>query len=76
MNWRDFLPLATRLAAGTTEADWRTAVSRAHYAAFHAGRAEFGYRGLLEAHGPTAGPAGPFPLTAGGRSPKKAGGAG
>jgi uncharacterized protein (UPF0332 family) len=38
MNWRDFLPLATRLAAGTTEADWRTAVSRAYYAAFHVAR--------------------------------------
>jgi hypothetical protein len=23
MNWRDFLLLANRLAAGTTEADWR-----------------------------------------------------
>ncbi|HEX5272273.1 MAG TPA: HEPN domain-containing protein [Gemmataceae bacterium] len=38
MNWRDFLPLATRLAGGTTEADWRTAVSRAYYAAFHVAR--------------------------------------
>lgn len=38
MNWRDFLPLATRLAAGATEADWRTAVSRAYYAAFHVAR--------------------------------------
>jgi len=27
MNWRDFLSLATRLTAGATEADWRTAVS-------------------------------------------------
>ncbi|HMC89832.1 MAG TPA: HEPN domain-containing protein [Gemmataceae bacterium] len=38
MNWRDFLPLATRLAAEATEADWRTAVSRAYYATFHVGR--------------------------------------
>ena len=38
MNWRDFLPVATRLAAGATEADWRTAVSRAYYAAFHVAR--------------------------------------
>jgi uncharacterized protein (UPF0332 family) len=38
MNWRDLLPLAARLAAGTSEADWRTAVSRAYYAAFHAAR--------------------------------------
>jgi uncharacterized protein (UPF0332 family) len=41
MNWRDFLPLATRLAGGTTEADWRTAVSRAYYAAFHVARRLF-----------------------------------
>jgi uncharacterized protein (UPF0332 family) len=38
MNWRDFLLLAARLAIGTTEADWRTAVSRAYYAAFHIAR--------------------------------------
>jgi uncharacterized protein (UPF0332 family) len=38
MNWRDFLVLAARLATGTTEADWRTAVSRAYYAAFHVAR--------------------------------------
>ena len=41
MNWRDFLSLATRLAAGATEADWRTAVSRAYYAAFHVARRLF-----------------------------------
>jgi uncharacterized protein (UPF0332 family) len=41
MNWRDFLALATRLAAGATEADWRTAVSRAYYAAFHVARRVF-----------------------------------
>jgi hypothetical protein len=28
MNWRDFLLLASRLAVGAGEADWRTAVSR------------------------------------------------
>jgi uncharacterized protein (UPF0332 family) len=38
MNWRDFLPLAARLAGGTTEAEWRTTVSRAYYAAFHVAR--------------------------------------
>ena len=38
MNWRDFLLLASRLAAETTEADWRTAVSRAYYAVFHVAR--------------------------------------
>jgi hypothetical protein len=41
MNWRDFLLLATRLAAGTTEADWRSAVSRACYPAFHVARRLF-----------------------------------
>lgn len=41
MNGRDFLPLAARLAGGTTEADWRTAVSRAYYAAFHVARRFF-----------------------------------
>jgi len=38
MNPRDFLTLANALAAGTTEAAWRSAVSRAYYAAFHAAR--------------------------------------
>jgi uncharacterized protein (UPF0332 family) len=38
MNWRDFLTLASRLPGGTTEADWRTAISRAYYAAFHVAR--------------------------------------
>jgi hypothetical protein len=38
MNWRDFLPLAARLAGGATEADWRSAASRAHYAACHVAR--------------------------------------
>jgi uncharacterized protein (UPF0332 family) len=38
MTGRDFLPLATRLAAGSEEADWRTAISRAYYAAFHVSR--------------------------------------
>jgi hypothetical protein len=38
MNWRDFLLLATRLAAESTEADWRTAVSRASNPAFHVAR--------------------------------------
>ena len=41
MNWRDFLPLAARLAAENSEADWRSAVSRAYYAAFHVARRLF-----------------------------------
>jgi uncharacterized protein (UPF0332 family) len=35
---QDFLRLAVQLAASSTEAEWRTAVSRAYYAAFHAAR--------------------------------------
>jgi uncharacterized protein (UPF0332 family) len=38
MNERDFLILAAKLARGTTEADWRTAVGRAYYAGFHVAR--------------------------------------
>jgi uncharacterized protein (UPF0332 family) len=41
MTGRDFLPLAFRLVAATTEAEWRTAVSRAYYAAFHVARVLF-----------------------------------
>jgi uncharacterized protein (UPF0332 family) len=35
MNWDAFLETADRLAVGTTEGDWRSAVSRAYYAVFH-----------------------------------------
>ena len=38
MTGRDFLQLAVVLAGGTTEAEWRSAVSRAYYAAFHVAR--------------------------------------
>ena len=38
MNWREFLTLAARLAAGAAEEDWRSAVSRAYYSAFHVAR--------------------------------------
>lgn len=38
MIGRDFLAVATALAAGTTEAEWRSAISRAYYAAFHSAR--------------------------------------
>ena len=34
----DLLRLAEKLCLGTTEAEWRCAVSRAYYAAFHRGR--------------------------------------
>ena len=38
MNGRDFLSLARRLVLESTEAAWRSAVSRAYYAAFHVAR--------------------------------------
>jgi uncharacterized protein (UPF0332 family) len=38
INFRDFLKVAHALLKGTTEAEWRSAASRAYYAAFHVGR--------------------------------------
>src|SRR4029450_10002013 len=38
MNFREFLDVADTLAQGLTEAEWRSAISRAYYAAFHVGR--------------------------------------
>lgn len=38
MDFRHYLALAATLAAGTTEAEWRSAVSRAYYATFHVAR--------------------------------------
>ncbi len=38
MTGRDFLTVAKQLAAGGTEAEWRSAISRAYYAAFHVAR--------------------------------------
>jgi uncharacterized protein (UPF0332 family) len=38
MDFRDFLSLASTLANGTTEAEWRSASSRGYYAAFHVAR--------------------------------------
>jgi uncharacterized protein (UPF0332 family) len=38
MDFRDYLTLARVLAGGTTEAEWRSASSRAYYAAFHVAR--------------------------------------
>lgn len=47
MTGSDFLPLANRLATASSEPDWRTAISRAYYAAFHVARQlleELGFR--------------------------------
>src|ERR1700748_2025974 len=38
MDGAEFLNLAFRLAGGANEAEWRTATSRAYYAAFHYAR--------------------------------------
>ena len=38
MDGRDFLSVADTLMAGQSEAEWRSAVSRAYYAAFHVAR--------------------------------------
>jgi hypothetical protein len=38
MNGRDFLAVAERLVTASTEADWRSATSRAYYASFHVTR--------------------------------------
>lgn len=46
MNGRDFLVLARTLAASGTEAAWRSAVSRAYYAAFHVAREMLGDLGF------------------------------
>jgi uncharacterized protein (UPF0332 family) len=38
MSGREFLGVARHLLTRTTEADWRSALSRAYYAAFHVAR--------------------------------------
>lgn len=38
MKGREFLAVADTLSKGATEAEWRSAISRAYYAAFHAAR--------------------------------------
>jgi uncharacterized protein (UPF0332 family) len=45
MQWVEFLDTAGRLSAGSTEGDWRSAISRSYYAVFHY------FREFLLAHG-------------------------
>jgi uncharacterized protein (UPF0332 family) len=52
MQWNDFQDTAERLALGTTEGDWRSAISRGYYAVFHF------FREFLLSHGLDVGPAG------------------
>ena len=53
MLWNDFQDTAERLARGTKEGDWRSAVSRAYYAAFHF------FRKFFLTHGVVVGQGGP-----------------
>jgi uncharacterized protein (UPF0332 family) len=46
MLWNEFQATAGRLARGSTEGDWRSAVSRTYYAAFHFFREFFLARGV------------------------------
>jgi uncharacterized protein (UPF0332 family) len=54
MNSRDFPTLAQRLLADHSEAAWRSAVSRAYYAAFHAARELLQDLGFTVPHGERA----------------------
>ena len=38
MDFREYMDVAIRLRDGTTEAEWRSATSRAYYASFHVAR--------------------------------------
>jgi uncharacterized protein (UPF0332 family) len=52
MHWSEFQNTADRLAHGTTEGDWRSAISRGYYAVFHY------FRDFLLSHGLNLGRAG------------------
>ena len=54
MDGRDFLKVADTLLAGNTEAEWRSAVSRAYYAAFHVARELLGQCGFQVPQGERA----------------------
>jgi uncharacterized protein (UPF0332 family) len=47
MDPREFLELASEWSRGTREAEWRSAVSRAYYAAFHVARSLFLDQGFV-----------------------------
>jgi hypothetical protein len=61
MQWSEFQHTAERLSLGTTEGDWRSALSRGYYAVFHY------FREFLFANGLDIGRGGPshFNLYAG-----------
>ncbi len=54
MNPRDFLDQAGEWVSGVNEADWRSSVSRAYYAAFHVGRGLFADTGFTVPNGPNS----------------------
>jgi uncharacterized protein (UPF0332 family) len=54
MTGHDFVLLAKPLAAGSAEAEWRTAVSRAYYGAFHVARQMMTELGFAVARGDRA----------------------
>ena len=54
MIGRDFLGIASALARDTSEAAWRSAVSRAYYAAFHVARELLESMGFSVPHGDRA----------------------
>jgi uncharacterized protein (UPF0332 family) len=53
MDPRDFLVVAAEWAAGTREAEWRSAVSRAYYSVYHVGRELLIRAGFAIPDGPT-----------------------
>jgi uncharacterized protein (UPF0332 family) len=54
MNPHDFLEVANELVTGIREADWRSAVGRAYYAAFHVARNLFQLCGFYVPRGEQA----------------------
>ena len=54
MDPREFLTLARQLSLATTESAWRSAISRAYYAAFHVARQLLEDLGFTVPHGDRA----------------------
>ena len=54
MNPREFNELAKVLAAGNRPSEFRSAISRAYYAAFHVALEQLESMGFVVAHGPAA----------------------
>lgn len=52
MDPHEFLDVANALTVGTCQGEWRSAVSRAYYAAFHLGRNILANAGFAVPTGP------------------------